>query len=173
MSKFMIIDRDGVINEDLGYVGQKENFIFIENNLHEIKRLSNRYRPIIITNQSGIARGKYSSDDFLELSVWMIAQLKNVFEIEISDLYYCPHHPQFPKYENITECKCRKPGTLLFERAIEEHNINTKQSITIGDNLRDVIPGVKLGFKANYLINNDIINPHDRIKQITSLREVL
>ena len=109
----MILDRDGVINEDYGYVGQKENFAFIERNLHQIKRLSKTYRPIIITNQSGIARGKYTYDDFVELSKWMIAQLKKTYEIEIHDLYYCPHHPEFSQNDNNRKCNCRKPGTLL------------------------------------------------------------
>ena len=71
----MTLDRDGVINEDFGYVGKK-NLIFIERNLRQIKRLSNTYRPIIITNQSGIVRGKYTHDEFVELSKCMIGQLQ-------------------------------------------------------------------------------------------------
>lgn len=169
----MIIDRDGVINKDFGYVGQKEKFMFIERNLLEIKRLSNTYRPIIITNQSGIARGMYTSNDFEELSIWMFDQLKKVYDIEIHDLYYCPHHPKFSQQDDFKNCNCRKPGTLLFERAIQDHNINVKQSITIGDNLRDVIPGVILGFRANYLIVSQTKNIHTGVKLVTNLSEIV
>ena len=169
----MILDRDGVINEDFGYVGKKENFVFIERNLRQIKRLSNTYRPIIITNQSGIARGKYTHNEFVELSKWMIGQLQKIYEIEIYDLYYCPHHPEFPKNDNNAGCNCRKPGTLLFEKAIRDHRINVEHSITVGDNLRDVIPGVLLGFKKNYLISCSSKSSHDGVNIINNLSEII
>lgn len=170
----MIIDRDGIINYDYGYVGSISRFRFIEYNLIELSRLAKKYTPLIITNQSGIARGLYTEAEFYELTEWMNSEIDRRYGFNIINLYYCPHHPEYSSKNKEKNCSCRKPGIDLFTQAISENNLNVKESITIGDNLRDLIPGDKLGFRDNYLLSEKKVN-HDsnlNIKIISNLSEI-
>ena len=98
---------------------------------------------MIITNQSGIARGYYTEEDYLKLQDFIEKNLlKNGIKIEKS--YFCPHHPNAVGKYGI-ECNCRKPKTGNFELAIDEFNIDTENSFMIGDRPTDLIPAEKLG----------------------------
>ena len=98
---------------------------------------------MIITNQSGIARGYYTEEDYLKLQDFIEKNLlKNGIKIEKS--YFCPHHPNAAGKYGI-ECNCRKPKTGNFELAIDEFNIDTENSFMIGDRPTDLIPAEKLG----------------------------
>lgn len=100
------------------------------------------YKIIIITNQSGIARGLYAHEDVSSLHQYMIS----LFEeegVRIDDIYYCPHHPEFNG-----NCFCRKPGSILLERAAAKYKINTTKSFMFGDKARDLIAGENVGCKT-------------------------
>lgn len=148
----MILDRDGIINYDCGYVGTIERFEFIHRNMQALTKLLYWFDPIIITNQSGIARGLYSQASFDKLTKHMSDLLIDTYGWPETKTYHCPHHPKFKTETVEVECECRKPGTFLFETAISEFGINVGESITIGDNLRDVEPGLSLGFMENFLL---------------------
>ena len=143
-NKFILLDRDGVINVEKSYLHKIEDFEYEKNvvaGLTELRDLG--YKFAIITNQAGIARGYYTEDDFWKLQVFIENDLlKNGIKIEKA--YFCPHHPNIEGKYGI-ECNCRKPKTGNFELAISEFNIDTKNSFMIGDKITDLIPAEKTG----------------------------
>jgi D-glycero-D-manno-heptose 1,7-bisphosphate phosphatase len=156
--KALFLDRDGVINIDYGYVGKIENFKFREGIFELTKYFQdNGYKIFVVTNQSGIARGYYSEEEFLKLTKWMKDEfLKR--GIEIQDVKFCPHHPDITGV-----CECRKPSPKMILDLAKKYNINLKNSILIGDSKRDIEAGERAGVGKNILIKKegnifDIIN---------------
>lgn len=132
------LDRDGTINIDKDYLYRIDDFEYLNGVEEGLRLLQYKgYRLVIITNQSGIARGFYRENDFQTLSEWMVEDLKRK-GIEIAGIYYCPHHPnaQILKYQ--VQCECRKPKTGLFWRAQKELGIDMDRSIAIGNHVRDL-----------------------------------
>jgi len=146
-NKFILFDRDGVINIEKSYLYKIEDFEYesgVIEGLEKLKKLG--YRFLIITNQAGIARGYYTEEDYLKLEKFIMEDLKNK-GIKIEKTYYCPHHPEGKGNYGI-ECDCRKPNTGNFLKAIEEFQIDVKKSFMVGDRITDLIPAEKLGFKS-------------------------
>ena len=138
MEKAIFLDRDGTINKDFGYVHSNDQFELLPGVITGLKKLQKAgFLLIIITNQSGIARGLFSEQQFLQFDTWVREYLKK-YQINIEKTYYCPHHPdaRIPQYK--TKCDCRKPGTLLFRKAIDEYDIDISKSYVIGDKERDI-----------------------------------
>lgn len=144
-NKAIILDRDGVLIHDIGYVHKVEDFRFIPKAVDALKLLSQKgFKLIIITNQSGIGRGYYTKEDFLKFNNHLINELsKN--KIKIEKTYYCPHHPD-------ESCNCRKPSTRHAEEAKKEFDIDLKRSYVIGDHPSDIEMGKKAGCKAAYVL---------------------
>lgn len=137
MNKAIFLDRDGTINVDKEYLNIIEDFEYLPGVIKGLKLLQDAgYKLIIITNQSGIARGYYTEDDFLKLNEWMVKDLK-ANGISISKVYYCPHHPESKIERYRVDCDCRKPKLGMYKKAIREFDIDLSQSWTIGDKLRD------------------------------------
>ena len=107
---------------------------------------------IIITTQSGIARGYYTEEDFQKLNEWMLHDFTEK-GIEISKVYYCPHHPTALVEKYRMDCDCRKPKFGMYEQAIEEFNVDLSQSYAIGDKIRDSSICKNTSCKG-YLISN-------------------
>ena len=125
----VFLDRDGTINVDYGYVCQKERLQFADGALKGLKILQDAgYLLVIITNQSGVARGYFSLEELEKFHSYMLEQLR-LEGIFISGLYYCPH---------LNGCDCRKPGLELFYQAQKELQIDFSRSYAIGDQLRDL-----------------------------------
>lgn len=138
-TKAVFIDRDGTINIDNNYVFRVQDFEFIPDAIKGLKLLQEiGFKLIVITNQSGIARGYYTEEDYKELNQWMERTLRSEYGIEIAASYYCPHHPDAIINNYRKECNCRKPKVGLFEKAIIDKNIDTDNSYAIGDKLRDL-----------------------------------
>jgi D,D-heptose 1,7-bisphosphate phosphatase len=138
-NKAIFLDRDGTINEDRQYVHKPDDFVFLPKVPEAICLLrSCGYLIIVVTNQSGVARGYFTIDEVEILNEYMQMQLQK-YNAKIDAIYYCPH---------LSGCLCRKPGTLLFEQAISEYNINSEESYAVGDKLRDIEPGKKLGMRT-------------------------
>lgn len=134
----VFLDRDGTINLDKHYLYRKEEFEFLPGAIEGMKKLQDMgYLLIIITNQSGIARGYYSEQQYKDLEEWMVEELE-MAGVHVSGIYYCPHLPVASVNEYAVSCECRKPGLGLFVKAIQEHDIDVKKSIAIGDKLRDL-----------------------------------
>jgi D,D-heptose 1,7-bisphosphate phosphatase len=142
----IFLDRDGTINEDPGYLGDPDKLkVFpeagkalseLKNNLH--------FKLIVISNQSGIARGLITKED-VELINLKINDVLAADNVSIDAFYYCPHHPDFSSEE---ECSCRKPSPQLIFRASKEHNINLVKSYFIGDTISDIQCGLNAGLKT-------------------------
>lgn len=137
MNNAIFLDRDGTINVEKDYLYRIEDFEFLPGVIEALKALQSAgFKLIIITNQSGIARGYYSEEDFQKLNAWMIEELLT-HGIEIAAVYYCPHHPdaKIEKYKE--DCSCRKPKLGMYEQAIKDFDINLEGSYAIGDKIRD------------------------------------
>ncbi len=134
----VFLDRDGTINVEKNYLYKIEDFEFIDGVLEALKKLSDAgFLLIIITNQSGIARGYYTEKDYEILNSWLLETFaKN--GIKISASYFCPHLPDASVERYRTLCNCRKPNTGLFEQAVKDFNIDLKKSFAIGDKIRDL-----------------------------------
>lgn len=133
LNKALFLDRDGVINIDIGYAYQPESITFMADIFTLCQQaIKAGYLIIIVTNQSGIARGYYSEQDFHALSQWMTTVFAE-HDIAIKAIYHCPHHPAITG-----ECTCRKPQAGMLLKAIEEFNIDPISSVMIGDNLSDM-----------------------------------
>lgn len=149
------LDRDGVINEDFGFVYTKDRFVLCEGAIeamHILCRLG--YVLVVVTNQSGIARGLFKKRDFDALMRYLDEALRP-HGIEITGVYACPHHPDgvIPKL-SIT-CACRKPEPGLLLQAAADLNLCLPESILIGDRCSDVIAGRRAGLRNVYLVNQN------------------
>ena len=148
MNKAVFLDRDGVINVEKEYLHKPEDFEFIPGVVETCRRfIESGFKLVIITNQAGIARGFYTDEDFHNVNQHMLAHFKKN-QIQISHVYYCPHHPKFSG-----ECDCRKPAPGMLIQAAEEHDIELKQSIIIGDKESDVNAGINAGLCKQFLIS--------------------
>ena len=170
--KGIFLDRDGVINEDYGYVHKWENFKFCSDVIKGLRILKEYdYKLIIVTNQSGISRKIFSEREYNELTCKYIEYLKKI-NIKIDGVYHCPHHPLFsPK--PFDKCNCRKPKSGLFEKAALEHGINLRESIAIGDKITDMQAAYECGIEKRYLINSRKEMIHKKNKLITDSFENL
>ena len=149
------LDRDGTIIHDFHFVDRPEDVLLIPGAGHAIRRLNEANRPVIIvTNQSGIARGFFTMADYERVQARMAALLA-AEGARIDAAYLCPHHPDISGH-----CACRKPGTLLFEQAAIEHDVDLVRSAYAGDRFRDVQPGLTLG-GLGILVPNDETPPQE------------
>ena len=136
----LFLDRDGVINVEKNYLHKIEDIEFVDGIFELCRHFQDLgYLIIVVTNQSGIARGMYTETDFEVLSAWMIERFKNE-NIKITCIYHCPHHPDFSG-----ECECRKPKPKMLLDAKEAYNIDMQKSLMIGDSERDIEAAIAAG----------------------------
>jgi D,D-heptose 1,7-bisphosphate phosphatase len=139
--KAVFVDRDGTINVDGPYLSDPDKFKMYPGVGNGIKKLKESgFKIIVITNQSGIARGYFTEKDLAEIHAKMKRELKK-YEVELDGIYYCPHHPD-------DNCNCRKPKTGLLDKAIKDHDIVVEKSYMIGDKIHDIEAGKKIGTKG-------------------------
>lgn len=148
MPKALFLDRDGTINADYGYVWRQEDFTFIDG-IFELcaQAQAKGYLIIIITNQSGIARGYYREEDYQRLTEYMLQEFA-ARGIRIADVLHCPE----------LEGENRKPNPGLFLRAQQKYGIDMAASVSAGDKERDVLAAERAGCGKNFLFQNDF-NP--------------
>lgn len=155
MQKAAFLDRDGVLNVDCGYVHRWEDFKFIPGAIEGMRRLQDiGYLLVIVTNQSGISRGKYTTQEYAGLmrTVWDFLYKRGVF---LSGMYHCPHHPHGVVAEYSIVCGCRKPAPGLILKAARDLNLDLCQSILVGDNITDIEAANAAGVGKAYLITRD------------------
>ncbi len=132
----IFLDRDGVINKEVGYLSNPNNFKFIEGSIEALNILKQKgFLLIVITNQAGIARGFFTEETLRAIHDKLIKRLKQD-GIELDDVYYCPHHPDFTG-----PCDCRKPNLGMILKAELKHNIDLTNSYMVGDTLNDIQTG--------------------------------
>ena len=149
MRKALFLDRDGVINKEKNYLHRIEDFEFIDGVFETCRAFQEKgYLIIVITNQAGIARGKYTEEDYQVLTRWMVERFADE-GVTVNAVYHCPHHPEFSG-----ECSCRKPSPGMLEEAKAAFNIDMVSSILVGDKESDIEAGKNAGIKTNVLVKS-------------------
>ena len=138
----VFLDRDGVLTEEKSYVtsvGDLTVFPYVRECVRKIHEKG--YYAIVITNQSGVARGLFTEQQLLEMNQYLIEETG-------VDVYYCPHHPDGKIELYRKRCSCRKPGTGLFRRACKDFKIDMEHSCMTGDRAGDILAGKYAGLRT-------------------------
>ncbi len=148
-NKAIFLDRDGVLNREMGdYVRRVEDFHILDN-YDSLKILQDRgYLLLIATNQGGLAKGWYTEEEMAKMHR-ILKDAYHAHGVEIKDIFYCPHHPDFTG-----DCDCRKPKPGLLLQGIEKYNIDPARSYFIGDRERDMEAAAAAGVKG-ILVDSD------------------
>ncbi|WP_052285372.1 D-glycero-beta-D-manno-heptose 1,7-bisphosphate 7-phosphatase [Kluyvera genomosp. 1] len=134
----IFLDRDGTINVDHGYVHEIDDFEFIDGVIDAMRELKEMgYALVLVTNQSGIARGKFTEAQFETLTEWMDWSLADR-GVDLDGIYFCPHHPQGTVEEYRQVCDCRKPHPGMLKSAQEYLHIDMSSSYMVGDKIEDM-----------------------------------
>ena len=170
--KTIFLDRDGVVNKEVRYLYRLSDFEFIDGIFDACLYFQKlEYKIVIITNQSGIARGYYNENDYRKLTEWMLGQF-NDNGINILDIFYCPHDP-----ESLCECRKPKPGMLI--EAKDKYNVSMKDSWMIGDSESDIKAANAAGIsntilvRSGHLIDESNSNSKFTIDSIKQSNEVI
>jgi D,D-heptose 1,7-bisphosphate phosphatase len=147
-NRAVFLDRDGTIARDVPYCSRPEDFELLEGVGEGIRMLNEAgFRVIVVTNQSGIARGYFTEEMLHKIHQKMKSDSAR-YGAHIDAIYYCPHHPD-------EGCDCRKPKPTLILRAAREHNIDLTKSFSIGDKLQDIEAGHAAGCRTVLIIPVD------------------
>ncbi|MBV9962823.1 MAG: HAD family hydrolase [Parafilimonas sp.] len=153
MKKAVFIDRDGTLIKDVPYNAKPALIEFMPNAIKSLAALKkNKFLLILISNQSGIARGFFTVEQLNSMHE-VIQQTLSDFNVMLDEIYYCPHHPEGKIEEFTIECECRKPKPGLILEAAKKNNIDLNNSWMVGDILNDVEAGNAAGCKT-ILLNN-------------------
>lgn len=157
----VFVDRDGTINKDTVHLFKKEEFEFLPDADKAISDLKKKgYLVIVITNQAGIAKGLYKTEDVDILHNHIDSLLSEKYSVIPDGYYFCPHHPD-AVIENLrSECECRKPAPGLIFSAVNDFKksgitIDLENSFTVGNRISDVLSGINAGTGKNILIGSD------------------
>jgi D,D-heptose 1,7-bisphosphate phosphatase len=152
--KAAFIDRDGVINEERAFVHKIEDFAFVPGAIEALRELQAAgYLLVVITNQSGIARGLYTEADYLSLTEHMRERLSSA-GVNLDAMEYCPHLPDAPVARYRLDCECRKPKPCMLLRAMTALGIDPRASILIGDRVSDIEAGRRAGVGRCFLVRS-------------------
>lgn len=144
----VFFDRDGVLNQDRGYVYRIQDFVWTAGAQEGIRLVNELGLYVfVVTNQSGVARGYYSERHVRQLYLWMQNQL-NTYGAHIDDFRFCPHHPNgtLPEYQKV--CACRKPQPGMIQDLLSVWNVSREQSLFIGDKHTDLQAAASAGIKG-------------------------
>ena len=152
-ARALFLDRDGVVNEEVGYLHRPEEVRFVDG-IFSLCRTAARlgYKLIVVTNQAGIARGYYTEADFEALMEFMGAELR-AEGVELDAVYYCPFHPEHGVGEYKREHEDRKPGTGMLRRGAREFGVDLSESLLVGDRCSDVAAANGAGLRQAFLMN--------------------
>ena len=158
-SRALFLDRDGVVNQEIGYLHRAEDVRWMEG-IVPLCRTAMRlgYKLIVVTNQSGIARGLYTQQQFDELTVWMLGELGRD-QVVLDAVYCCPFHPEYGVGEYKCEHEDRKPGPGMLRRAERELGVDLNASVMVGDRCSDVAAGMAAGVRQCFLMRGTEVSP--------------
>ena len=148
----LFLDRDGVVNVEVGYLHRIEDVQFVSG-IFPLCRTAMRlgYRLVVVTNQAGIARGYYTEEDFEALMGWMRDVLR-AEGVELAAVYHCPYHPEHGIGKYRREHEDRKPGTGMLRRAMKDLGVSLAESVMVGDRCSDVAAANSAGLRQTFLI---------------------
>jgi histidinol-phosphate phosphatase family protein len=147
-NRAVFLDRDGTLIEEVGYLDRPERVVLFPWSVDAVRALNRAgMRVIIVSNQSGIARGFFTSA-VVDAVHARIAELLAGGGATVDAYYYCPHHPDGKVREYARACDCRKPGRGLVDRAVQEFGVDPEQSFAIGDRWLDVALARRVGAKG-------------------------
>lgn len=174
-SRALLLDRDGVINKEVGYLHRIQDFEFIPGVIETCRAYQAAgYLLIIITNQAGIARGYYTKRDFHVLNNWMLKQFEEC-GVRVDKVFFSPFHPE-GKGQYKQDSFCRKPNPGLILQAQREYNLDLSVSILVGDKESDIEAGIaaKVGtcilVRSGYPIDENLTKAHLVINSLAELR---
>ena len=151
MNRAVFLDRDGTINEEMGYINHISRFRLFDFVPQAIKILNEAgFVVIVVTNQSGVARGYFDEKLVREIHKKLIEDLKKE-SARIDGVYYCPHHPQEGRGKYKKDCECRKPKTGMIDIAVKDHNIDLSRSFMVGDRYKDIVFAKRAGLQPVFV----------------------
>lgn len=146
--KAVFLDRDGTIIHDANYLDKKENIKLFDGAAEAIKKLNEAgFIVIIITNQSGVARGYFAEEIVIKLNKELVRMLEKE-GAKIDGVYYCPHHTKGSIEKYSIECECRKPKIGMLKKAAEDFDIDLPNSYMVGDKPDDINLAKNAGCKS-------------------------
>ena len=161
MKKAAFLDRDGVINRDTAYIADWSEFEFLPGAIEGMRLLQEAgYKLIVVTNQSGIARGIFSESTYQMLTAKMKATLAE-HGVVLTEVYFCPHHPTEGQGPYLMACECRKPAPGMLTQAIADFGLDTAVSLMIGDKASDIEAGRRAGVANLYRVRSDYDDVED------------
>ncbi len=148
MNRAVFLDRDGTVNEEVGYLKDLGQLRLIPGAGSAIRRFHEAgLKVVVITNQSGVARG-YFTESFVHDAHALLEQMLRKEGATLDGIYYCPHHPTAGNSRYTVKCDCRKPGTGLIDLAAKELNIDVRKSYMVGDKWSDIELGQRAGARS-------------------------
>ncbi|MGN0955122.1 D-glycero-alpha-D-manno-heptose-1,7-bisphosphate 7-phosphatase [Dialister sp.] len=146
--KAVFFDRDGVLNEDDGYVHSMKDLRWVPGAREAAARLTKEgWLLFVVTNQSGVARGYYTEEDVIRLHEAMNREIES-YGGEITEFFYCPHLPgaPIPRYDRV--CSCRKPAPGMILKALSKYGLDPKRCFLFGDGQRDIEAAERAGIRG-------------------------
>lgn len=152
LARALFLDRDGVVNHEVGYLHCAADVRFVDG-IFSLCRAAQAlaFRLVIVTNQSGIARGFYSTAQFEELMLWMSAEFAREHVI-LDAVYHCPYHPEHGVGHFKREHEDRKPSPGMLRRAAADHALDLSRSIMVGDRCSDIAAANAAGLRQAFLL---------------------
>jgi len=145
MRRAIIMDRDGTVCEEVGYVNHVERIRLIPGSAEAVRRANRAgYQAVLVTNQAGVARG-YMSEELVGETHDRLRDLLAEHDARLDGIYYCPHHPDVGPSRYRKSCDCRKPEPGMLLRARDEMGIDLGASYVIGDSIKDVQTAKRVG----------------------------
>jgi D-glycero-D-manno-heptose 1,7-bisphosphate phosphatase len=150
--KALFLDRDGVINHEVGYLHAAEDVRWVEG-IFELCRVAVGlgYKLVVVTNQAGIARGIYTEAQYEALMEWMLEEFVKQ-GVALDAVYYCPFHPEHGVGKYKREHEDRKPGTGMLRRAAKELRVELGASVMVGDRCTDIAAANAAGLRQAFLL---------------------
>ncbi|PYV09769.1 MAG: D,D-heptose 1,7-bisphosphate phosphatase [Acidobacteria bacterium] len=144
-NRAVFLDRDGTVSEEVGYVNHIERLRLYPFSAAAVRRLNEAgLRTVVVTNQSGVARGYFPEALVAEVHARLVAELA-AGGARLDAIYYCPHHPEARVASYRKECDCRKPKVGMLQRAARELSVDLSRSFVVGDRYRDLEPAFRTG----------------------------
>ncbi len=151
-NRALFLDRDGVINEEIGYMYRIEDARFVKGIFSLCRTAASLgYKLIVVTNQAGIARGLYTEEQYQTLMTWMRGELRRQ-GVELDAVYHCPYHPEHGVGEYKREHEDRKPGAGMLRRGAREFGVSLEESVMVGDRCTDVAAANTAKLRQMFLI---------------------